>query len=332
MALFDVLNDESLLNKRNEWFSKLQGIYDGTYLPQDCFYLNGVMAPFTEKIYTDPEGFVDESLAYLAERADRLFDERIFRPLTFNCAAYNVHYIDKIFGAEVFCRDDWESHYLSTPIGTLEAPDYQNDPTVQLTLRMAKRFTEEAGSVPLFGLPCIASPLNVAVNLYGQEFLVALIEDPEAARHDLEIITDLQVNLHKEFRKIVPAEQLQPVLAWRRTQPPRFGQICGCTTQLVSKETYCEFFRDLDERILGVYENGGMIHLCGSHLQHIETFREMKKLRAVQLNDRAAWDFETFFHELRPDQVIYVSPCDKMPEEKIRAISKGKRVIIPVRR
>ncbi|MCQ2399408.1 MAG: hypothetical protein MJ072_02755, partial [Clostridia bacterium] len=74
--------------------------------------------------------------------------------------------------------------------------------------------------------------------------------------------------------------------------------------------------------------NGGMIHLCGSHLQHVETFREMKTLRAVQINDRAAEDFETYFKELRPDQVIYVRIGKHISREKVLEISDGERVII----
>ena len=44
----------------------------------------------------------------------------------------------------------------------------------------------------------------------------------------------------------------------------------------------------LDDALLGDYPDSGMIHLCGSHGQHIQSFRDMRHLHAVQLNDRAA--------------------------------------------
>ena len=85
---------------------------------------------------------------------------------------------------------------------------------------------------------------------------------------------------------------------------------------------------DLDERLLGVYENGGMIHLCGSHTQHVETFKNMKTLKSVQLNDRAAENLEVYFNELRDDQIIYLNPCDGMPVRKAIEITKGKRLVV----
>ena len=71
-----------------------------------------------------------------------------------------------------------------------------------------------------------------------------------------------------------------------------------------------------------------MIHLCGTHTQHLKTFREMKKLRSVQLNDRAAEDLELYLKGLREDQIIYVNPCPTMPAEKILEISGGKRIVL----
>ena len=130
--------------------------------------------------------------------------------------------------------------------------------------------------VPLFGLPTVASALNVAVNLYGQEILLSMMTDQEATKHDLKIINDSLCEIHKWYIANVPLEQLQPVISWERTQPPGFGQLCGCTTQLVSPDMYNDFIAPLDEQLLSVYPNGGMIHLCGSHTQHIPTWRNMK--------------------------------------------------------
>ncbi|MCQ2399755.1 MAG: hypothetical protein MJ072_04545, partial [Clostridia bacterium] len=148
MALFDILDDEKLLRIQNGWFDRLQGVSDGKFDVGKGFRLKGILAPWTNVIYEDPERFIDESLEFVANKAEVLLEEDVFRPLTVSCGAYGVHYIDKILGAEVFQRDDWYNNYLTTPVGTLKAPDYMNDPTVQLTLRMAKRFTEVGGRVP----------------------------------------------------------------------------------------------------------------------------------------------------------------------------------------
>ena len=123
-------------------------------------------------------------------------------------------------------------------------------------------------------------------------------------------------------------DQLQPVIAAERCQPRGFGQLCGCTTHLVSGEVYREMLAPLDDELLSVYPNGGMIHLCGAHTQHIGVWREMQSVRALQLNDRASEDLEIYFNELRDDQVIYLNPTATMTVERAMKITGGNRLVI----
>ncbi len=330
MVQFDILNDKKLIEKRDEWFAKLQDHYNGKYSEPKAFVIHGVLARGKSDPYKEPEKWVDECLEDIAaNKAQAIMNDNRFVPVCVEYGIYGVHYIDKILGANVYFQDgQWYNDYLTTPIGELEEPDLETNETFQLSIRAAKRFAEVGGAFPLFGLPTIASALNIAVNLYGQEILMEMLADPDNARKDLETINRVLVNIHKAFRAIIPQKQLQPVVSWERTQPPAYGQICGCTTQLVSGSLYEEMILDLDEAVLNVYENGGMIHLCGSHSQHIENFRNMKSLKSVQLNDRAAEDIELYFKGLREDQLIYLVPCKGMPIEKALAITGGKRLVI----
>jgi hypothetical protein len=43
---------------------------------------------------------------------------------------------------------------------------------------------------------------------------------------------------------------------------PGHGQLCGCTTQLVSGKMYADFIAALDDELLSLYPHGGMIHLA----------------------------------------------------------------------
>ncbi len=330
MAIFKILDDEKLIAARDGWFAKLESLFDGTYAEKRAFALNGVLAVGKSDPYLEPEKWVDECLADIAEnKAEKICNEQMFVPVCVEYGIYGVHYIDKIFGADVYFQDgQWYNRYLGSPIGSLQEPDLEKDETFRLSVRAAEQFVKNGGKFPLFGLPTIASPLNIAVNLYGQEILMEMLADPENARKDLETIARVLEKIHRAFRAILPERQLQPVISWNRTQPPGYGQVCGCTTQLVSEELYRELIADLDERILGVYPHGGMIHLCGSHTQHLKTFRSMKKLRALQLNDRAAEDLEAYFKWLREDQIIYLNPCDGMTIERALQITGGKRLVI----
>jgi hypothetical protein len=177
-------------------------------------------------------------------------------------------------------------------------------------------------------MPILSSPLNIMVNLYGDEALVAMMDDEDAVRHDLEVINTLIRALHKWYRDNIPQSQLQCTVVTQRTQPPGYGQLCGCTTHLLSGETYREYIMDLDDALLGDYPYGGMIHLCGAHTQHIAAFRSMLHLRAVQINDRAAVDLEEYYKGLRADQVIYLNPCDRMTIDDALAITGGDRLVI----
>ena len=326
----DITNEAILVEKRDQWFARLQQMFDGTYREPIAFVLDGVRAVGQCDPYQEPERWVDECMRDIAEhRAQLILHEDKFVPVCVEFGLYGVHYVDKIFGSHVYFKaGQWYNDYLTTPIGSLPDPDLEHDETFQLSLRAAKRFAEVGGELALFGLPTIASTLNIAINLYGQEILIAMLEEPEAARKDLETINRTLIRIHRAFMEILPQRRLQPVISWARTQPPGYGQVCGCSTQLLSGELYAEMVADLDEAVLSVYEHGGMIHLCGSHAQHIETFRQMKSLKSIQINDRAAEDLELSFRGLRDDQIIYLCPCKGMTIERALEITKGKRLVI----
>jgi hypothetical protein len=326
---YRILNRTDLTNRRDWWFIQLDALR--TSKPDYPVLLMGVTGEGISDPYLAPGRWMDEALDDLAVQANRLADPEVFRPLIIEFGLYGVHFVDKILGADVFDLDgegNWQARYLETPIGALEWPDLFIDPTWRLARRTALAFVEAEVRLPLFGLPTIASALNIAVNLYGQEMLLAMAERPERARRDLALINELLCTLHRWYLAHVPLYQLQPVVATRRTQPPGCGQLCGCTTQLLSAETYRSLVAPLDDALLSTYPRGGMIHLCGRHTQHLATWREMDSVRAVQLNDRAAKDLEAYYRGLRSDQLLYVNPCEEMPIRRILEITGGERTVI----
>lgn len=324
-----LLSDPGLVAARDNWFTRLESLFGGE-APGSPFYLNGVYGRGRVNHFDHPALWIEQAIDSLAEHADKLHDTRVFRPLVVEYGCYGVHFVDRILGADVYDLDgtyNWQVRCLTTPVGELHKPDLERDETWRLARTAAEAFVQAGANVPLFGLPTIASALNIGLNLYGGELLVAMHEKPHAVRHDLGVINDLLCELHRWYIDRIPARQLQPVVGGHRTQPPGFGQICGCSTQLLSPELYRDFIAPLDAQLLSVYPNGGMIHLCGGHTQHIRVWREMKALRSIQLNDRAAGDLKKYFHELREDQVFYVNPCPEMPLEHAVEITGGRRTV-----
>jgi len=326
-----ILNDSSLIEKRDMWFERLTDLFEGrpnSWNDRYLFALSGVNGIGKSDMYTAPEKWVEEALEDLADRLTQPTSDACFCPPCIEAGFYGVHYIDKMLGANVFFKDDqWNVELLKTPVGTLSPPDLESSPIWDLSRRAALAFLEADVRLPLFGLPTIASVLNIAVNLYSEAILVDMLMEPDNAKKDMDVICDLLCMLHRWYRDTLPESQLQPVVAAWRTQPWGYGQICGCTTQLVSGELYREMIAPYDVRVLNVYPHGGMIHLCGAHEQHIPVFRDMKSLRSVQVNDRAARSLEKYFTGLRDDQIIYLNPCKEMTLEEAMEITGGDRVI-----
>jgi hypothetical protein len=327
-----ILTSPKLLASREAHFARLRALFDGQS-GSSAFTLSGICGESDIDVYEEPEMWVAEALDDLAERSDVLLDSEVFRPLVIEFGPYGVHFIDRMFGAEVFDLDgtpNWQVRCLDTPVGTLTPPDLTTDPTWRLARRIATAFAKAGVSVPLFGLPTIGSALNIAVNLYGQAFLIALAENPSSAKHDLEVINRLLCALHRWYREHVPRAQLEPVIGAYRTQPRGYGQVCGCSTQLLSPEMYRDCVAPLDEAVLSVYPHGGMIHLCGSHTQHIPAWREMGALRAAQFHHPASEDLREYFTGLRDDQILYVNVCEEMPVERAIEATGGERTVIVV--
>ena len=302
---------------------------------QEPFFLGGVVSPPLrgEAGPLGPEGYVRRALEALAQKADAAADERVFRPLCVQFNPFATHFMDRILGARVYfipSSGQWHNDYLPTPVGQLAEPYLESNETWALARRATETFLAADVGLPVFALPTIASPLNVFVNLYGQDALLAFLTDPEGARHDLEVITRLSCRMHEWYLDRLPPKQLQPVLPSTRFQPPGYGQLCGCSTQMISPETYREFFVPLEDRMYRVYpRRAGMIHLCGSHTQHLPAWRDMPSLKALQLNGGALEDIEAYYASTRDDQIVYAVMHDEPPAmaERILAAGGGQRTV-----
>jgi len=324
-----ILTDEKLLANREGWFQKMKDIFEGE--SYETIYLSGISgySEHTEWMYTDPEKWMEEVATNLAHNAMEGVSNKYFVPLGIFQSLYGVHFVDKIFGAEVYYYENlWYNRCLNSKVGELKRPDLEQEEAWRLAKRHAEAFLAMDVTVPVFGMPVISSALNIAVNLYGEEILVDMLLEPEAVHHDLQIINETLIEIHQWYREHIPMEQLQAFSPHNRLQPPGYGQICGCSTQLLSPEIYEEFIMPLDDALLGAHPNGGMIHLCGSHKQLIPLFARMENLKCVQINDRAAEDLEYYVQGLREDQVIYLYPCKGMPIERALEIAGNKRMVI----
>ena len=323
-----ILNDPEYIAERDKGFRDLHAVFErkNEYVQA----VNGILGKSRANMYADPEMWIIECLEDLAKQAT-INNKTVFRPLCVEYGPYGVHFPDCLLGAKVYFNEDsqqWYNNYLKNEIGELPECEYKKNPLWILCERAVNCFLEAEVSLPVYGLPTVASVLNAAVNIYGQRILEAMLTNEDETMRDLKIINLMLNDIHAFYRAVLPADILQCVISWNRTQPPGFGQLCGCTTQLLSETHYAKFIAGFDAELLGGYHNGGMIHLCGAHTQHIKTWNAMKQLRSVQLNDRAAKDLGIYFENLRNDQIIYLNPCPEMTIERAVEITGGDRLVI----
>jgi len=327
-----ILSDPELIAIRDMHFARMEDVYAGRDDgPGQCFVLYGV----TEDIGVEPEdpgdvqAKVEAALDKLADQADALRDEKVFRPLIIDIGMGGVHYLDRMFHGHVLDEGKtWQTMKLKTPVGRLELPDLATDPLWALARECTERIVAAGAAVVLTTPPCLSCAINLIVNLYGTDIYYAMMDDPDTVRHDLLVVHEIIRATHKWYVDNVPTRQFQGAAPFVRCQPPGYGQIDGCSTQMISPEFYRDMVAPLDAEVLGLYPNGGMIHLCGSHTQHLKVWREMKPLRALQLCAGPNLEVDVYFNELRDDQIIYIGPTKDLSLDRILSVTAGRRIIL----
>ncbi|MHC4562839.1 MAG: uroporphyrinogen decarboxylase/cobalamine-independent methonine synthase family protein [Planctomycetota bacterium] len=326
---YEILNDPELIAIRDDYFRRMQDVYDGTNDGQPAFVLSGLTPPCEV-----PEGATLEETMHLefdamATEAHLMRDPRIFRPVASGASSHGLSWDDDFFPLPKEPDPVTKFRRIKLPVGSLDPPDLNKSEAWRNMKRSAEIFLEADVKLPLFSAYGVTGPIVEAVSLYGGEkFLLGLLDDPDAARSDLQVLADLAAGMRKWFVDNIPEQQLQGIIHRLRGQPPGYGQIDGCTLQLIGPDIYREIVGPLDNAILGVFPKGGMIHICGYHTHHIPFWREMENLKVLQLSGDAMTDLEIYHKELRDDQLVFVSPHATMLLPQIMEITQGRRVII----
>jgi len=314
-------------------FDRLYGGDPLPHVPSVAGRLYGGSHPLTGgneiDMLREPDAWLDDVLRDMRAHIDEASDPLTFRPLSIELDALGVHFIDAILGAQVYVRGGqvW-SDPLPYDLSELSMPDLSRSQVLHDALHLAERAAGVSQAELLIALPVFSCAINIGINLFGERLLLALADRPEVAKESLARINRVILHCVHAFRNVVPAEIMRNSVAGTRYAPVDFGQVDGCATHLVSSSQYHTYFEELDNAVLSLWPHGGMMHLCGQHVQHIPAFKRMRSLRSLQLNDRASEDFEAYYKGLRPDQLFYVGPTATMTVDRILEISQGRRVVL----
>ncbi len=271
----------------------------------------------------------------LVEHRDALADPVNYRPFSFSVNRAGHHFVSAALGCQIGVDGSGAPSIvpetrLTWDDGSFHLPAPMECALVREALEVAARILDATGGRVPIELPHIPSPLLLAVDLFGEDFLMSLGDnDGRGSRHCLEALTRFGEDLLTLFVERFPLAPWKGYFTggWN-LMPTGFTCLLGCTTQLISPSTYRQLVADLDQRLLGAPWRGGCIHLCGRHTQHCAAWARMPGLKALQLNDAACDDLEAYYHGLREDQFFVVMPSDRMPVEECLRITQGRRLVL----
>jgi len=106
----EILNDPELLEIRNDHMTRLQALFEGHDTADTTFLLAGIANGNASRaqlrpLKDDPQEFVNGVLHGLASKAEASRNRVVFRPLVVDICVYGVHFVDSLFGADVFDLD-----------------------------------------------------------------------------------------------------------------------------------------------------------------------------------------------------------------------------------
>jgi len=146
----------------------------------------------------------------------------------------------------------------------LEVPDFETNPVMRRAFAEAevlkKRYGFCSGSI------CLGSPLNVAVNVFGEQFAMACALDTEAAQHVLRVIAQTEFRIYREFSAMVAPNDF-PLM----DIPFGYG---NCPAVMFSPTMYREVILPVDKWVRSQVGSFALHH-CGVFDDYIEVYKEL---------------------------------------------------------
>ena len=280
----------------------------------------------------EPEQWLEEALHHFRVNLESYCDPVTWRVPGVALCRYGLHFTSAVLGCTIREKANQPWCISLAKMGQspqdFRVPNLDDNAVFKDMLRLLC-FVADATRCRLpIELPFLAEPLLAAVDLFGSEFLILLAEGDELADSILADISSLVLMMRSKLRAAVPQADLRDYHTCACPMPNGYTFVHGCSTHLVSAQTYRNHVAELDSMHLTRQACGGCLHLCGKHTQHIHTWRDMPGLLAVQLNAAASMDLEYYWRELRQDQFIVVWVDTQMPWQKAMELTRGRRLAL----
>jgi|GEM_PF-1498608 len=292
----------------------------------------GQMRPELLMAEKNREAWLENQLRAVKVNVEESLDSHcLYYPLIEMASFYGTHYIDALFGNDVqWVENQFWSKEQTCEVSELQMPDLDDSSLLKETVELAQWVQEKAGDRFVISMPDVGSPINVAVNLFGERFFLEIAMDPESAERALKMVAEVTRRVYQELVQAVGQKAIRCHNAFYVYTPYDYAGLSLCATQMISPANFSESVADADDLCVPDCYRGMIQHICGSSKQHVEEMARRPRIKGVQLNDNGADQFEDYFNALRPDQVFYLRPTQQMPIEKILEITCGQRLLLTV--
>lgn len=161
---------------------------------------------------------------------------------------------------QVICRELDEEEIEEIPCVDLSKSEVWNR-TKQQIIDLQEEFGHVETYVNLMGIQ------NIAMDLMGQNVLMAYYSAPDEVQELFRKITDLTIAVGKEFRKCSVYNSAGVTAIVQKTQPECY-LTSNCSVEMISNELYEEFLLEYDQRLADTFGHFG-VHHCGGTMEHV---------------------------------------------------------------
>jgi len=277
----------------------------------------------------DRDKWLQNELRAVKENTREALDSTsLFYPMVEMFSYYGTHFLDKLFGAEVglYSGQFW-SEVVDYPVSDLQMPDVDNSPVLKEAVELAQWIKKQSPEGFLISMPDVGCPLNIAINLFGDKFLLEMAANPKSAKRALDIVGDVTRRVIEVFCEAVGQQTIRSHNSYYLYTPYDYGGLSLCATQMVSPSNFDDLIATAEAACMPSSYKGMVQHICGKSSQHVAGLAKMPSVKGIQLNDIATEDFAAYYNGLRSDQIFYVR-LTPIKLDEVLATSGGDRTII----
>lgn len=276
--------------------------YDITFHPSWWHKNAGIC--FTQEFFDDPEYRMDCDVKMRKALYERFGaygigeKEPKKRPLLGTDLLAAGYLYSELMGCPIVYKEDNSPQVVcreldEDEIAELTVPDLGKSGVWARTQKQIDYLLEKYGHVETY--VNLMGIQNIAMDLMGQNILMAYYCAPDEAGELLSKITDLTIEVGRRFRALSGDNSGGVTAVVRKVQPECY-LTSNCSVEMISNDLYEEFLLPCDQRLSDAFGSFG-VHHCGATMEHVvDGYAKLKGLTFAEVG--AGSDLKTVREKL----------------------------------